>query len=282
MAYDLVVIGTGPGGYVCAIRAAQLGLKTAVVEKEKALGGTCLLLGCIPTKALLEHAHALKIAQHAKEWGITGVSSPSIDMGQVHARKDRIVSGLSKGVEFLFRKNKIDWIKGTARLEARGGEAGGAAAVEVEVHGVQGEKRALRPRKGIIVATGSAPRSVPGVEIDRRRIVTSDQAIHLAEIPESLVVLGAGAVGVEFASIFRRFGSDVTIIELLPRLVPQEDEAISAELHAGAMPAGASRESASGARASRASALRSACSWRTVRRKRFLQTICSLRRAAAR
>src|SRR5689334_461143 len=119
--YDVVVIGAGTGGYVAAIRAAQVGLKTAVVEKQKALGGTCLLWGCIPTKALLEHAHALKIVRQAKEWGITGVAAPAIDMAQVHARKDRIVSGLSKGVEFLFKKNKIDWIKGTARLTGSGG-----------------------------------------------------------------------------------------------------------------------------------------------------------------
>src|SRR5262245_64240842 len=120
--YDLIVIGSGTGGYVAAIRAAQLGLKTAVIEKQKALGGTCLLRGCIPTKALLEHAHALKVVQHAKDWGITIGSNPpeaarlevGIDIGQVHVRKDRIVGGLSKGVEFLFRKNKIDWIKGTA------------------------------------------------------------------------------------------------------------------------------------------------------------------------
>src|SRR5947209_3624903 len=119
--YDVVVIGAGTGGYVAAIRAAQLGLATAVVEKQKALGGTCLNWGCIPTKALLEHAHALKIVKAAKEWGVLGVSSPSIDIAQVHTRKNRIVSGLTKGVEFLFKKNKIDWIKGAARLTGRGG-----------------------------------------------------------------------------------------------------------------------------------------------------------------
>src|SRR5258705_7487270 len=123
--YDVIVIGAGTGGYVAAIRAAQLGLTVAVVEKQKALGGTCLLWGCIPTKALLEHAHALKIVQHAKEWGVTGVGTAvGIEMSQVHARKDRIVSGLTKGVEFLFKKNKIDWIKGTARLAGGGGSPG--------------------------------------------------------------------------------------------------------------------------------------------------------------
>ena len=217
--YDLIVIGAGTGGYVAAIRAAQLGLTVAVVEKQKALGGTCLLLGCIPTKALLEHAHAMKMVQHAKEWGVTMQGPVGIDMGQVQARKDRIVSGLTRGLEFLFKKNKIDWIKGTARLTGNGG---------VEVF--EGETRTLRARKDIIVATGSMPRSVPGVDIDRRRIITSDEAINLKELPEAIAILGSGAVGVEFASIFRRFGSDVTILELLPRLVPVEDEAVSAEL----------------------------------------------------
>jgi dihydrolipoamide dehydrogenase len=215
-----VVVGAGTGGYVAAIRAAQLGLKVAVVEKQKALGGTCLLWGCIPTKALLEHAHALKIVQHAKEWGISiGAAAVAINMPQVQERKDRIVGGLTKGIEFLFKKNKIDWIKGTARLTGQGG---------VDVF--EGDAQTLRARKEIIVATGSAPRSVPGIEIDRSRIITSDEAIHLKEVPASIVILGSGAVGVEFASIFRRFGSEVTIVELLPRLVPVEDEAVSAEL----------------------------------------------------
>ena len=218
--YDVIVIGAGTGGYVAAIRAAQLGLKTAVVEKQKALGGTCLLWGCIPTKALLEHAHALKVVQHAKEWGVAlPQGTIGLDMGQVHSRKDRIVGGLTKGVEFLFKKNKIDWIRGTARLTGNG-------SVDV----FEGEKQVLRTRKEIIVATGSAPRGVPGIEIDRKRIITSDEAIHLREVPKTIVVMGSGAVGVEFASIFTRFGSDVTIVELLPRLVPVEDESVSAEL----------------------------------------------------
>jgi dihydrolipoyl dehydrogenase len=219
--YDVIVIGAGTGGYVAAIRAAQLGLRTAVVEKQKALGGTCLVWGCIPTKALLEHAHALKVVQRAKEWGISlGVgASPAIDMPQVQTRKDRIVSGLTRGVEFLFKKNKIDWIKGTARLTGGGG---------VDVF--EGETQTLRATREIIVATGSSPRGVPGIEIDRQRIITSDEAIGLREVPKTLVVMGSGAVGVEFASIFNRFGSDVTIVELLPRLVPVEDEAVSAEL----------------------------------------------------
>jgi len=217
--YDVVVIGAGTGGYVAAIRAAQLGQTVAVVEKQKALGGTCLIWGCIPTKALLEHAHALKVVQNAKEWGIIiPDSTPAINMTQVHARKDKVVGGLTKGVEFLFKKNKITWIKGTAKLT-------GAGKIEV----TDGEKQTLQARE-IIVATGSAPRSVPGIEIDHKRIITSDDAIHLPQVPKSLIIMGSGAVGVEFASIFRRFGSEVTIIELLPRLVPVEDEAVSAEL----------------------------------------------------
>ena len=218
--YDVVVIGSGTGGYVAAIRAAQLGLKTAVVERAPVLGGTCLNWGCIPTKALLEHAHALKVAQDWKEWGLTiGQAAVGIDMNQVHARKDKIVKGLTGGIELLFKKNKIDWIKGSARLAGKG-------SVEV----TEGQKQTLTARKEIIVATGSAPRSVPGIEIDRKRIITSDEAIHMKEIPKSIAIMGSGAVGVEFGSIFRRFGSEVTIIELLPRIVPVEDEAVSAEL----------------------------------------------------
>jgi dihydrolipoamide dehydrogenase len=218
--YDVVVIGSGTGGYVAAIRAAQLGLKTAVVERAPTLGGTCLNWGCIPTKALLEHAHALKVAQDWKEWGLTlGQAAVAIDMSQVQARKDKIVKGLTGGIELLFKKNKIDWIKGSGRLAGKG-------TVEI----TDGQKQTLAAKKQIVVATGSQPRSVPGIELDRKRIITSDEAIGLKEVPKSVVIMGSGAVGVEFASIFRRFGSEVTIVELLPRVVPIEDDAVSAEL----------------------------------------------------
>ena len=217
--YDVVVIGAGTGGYVAAIRASQLGRKVAVVEKQQSLGGTCLIWGCIPTKALLEHAHAFQLIRNASDWGVAlPYGAPAIDMPLVHARKDKIVSGLTKGIEFLFKKHKIDRVTGTARLAGNG---------RVDVF--EGEKQTLDARD-IIVATGSSPRSIAGIEIDHKRIITSDAAIHLGEVPISLVILGGGAVGVEFASIYRRFGSEVTIVELLPRLVPVEDEAISAEL----------------------------------------------------
>jgi dihydrolipoamide dehydrogenase len=217
--YDVVVIGAGTGGYVAAIRAAQLGKTVAVVEKQKALGGTCLIWGCIPTKALLEHAHAFDVIKNAREWGVAlPTGAPALDMRQVHSRKDKVVGQLTKGVEFLFKKNKVAWIKGTARLAGKG---------HIDV--VDGEPQTLGAKE-IVVATGSYARSVPGIEIDHRRIITSDDAIQLTEVPGSMVVLGSGAVGVEFASIFRRFGSEVTLIELLPRLVPAEDAAISAEL----------------------------------------------------
>ena len=189
---------------------------------RSALGGACLNWGCIPTKALLEHAHALKLAQDAAEWGISfgpgADKQPTLDLARVHARKNKIVGGLTKGVEFLFKKHKIEWIQGTGTLvPGRRVDVSGAAA------------RTLQARE-IVLATGSAPRAVDGIAIDRKAIITSDEAIHLDAVPKSIAILGSGAVGVEFASIFRRFGSDVTIIELQSRIVPNEDEAISAEL----------------------------------------------------
>jgi len=221
--YDVVVVGAGTGGYVAAIRAAQLGLRVAVVERQKALGGTCLIWGCIPTKALLEHAHALKIAQSAKEWGLTGVDGArvGIDMPAVHARKDKMITGLTGGIESLFKKHKIEWLKGTARITS-------PTTLEVALHAGGAEK--VTATKQLVLATGSAPRSIPGIEVDGRQIIFSDHAIHLGHVPKSIAIMGSGAVGVEFASIFKSYGSEVTIIELMPKLVPAEDEAVSNEL----------------------------------------------------
>jgi dihydrolipoamide dehydrogenase len=217
--FDVTIIGAGPGGYVAAIRAGQLGLKAAIIEKDRNLGGTCLLRGCIPTKSLLHTADLLDEFKHAKEHGIIA-ESVSLDFDQAQKRKGKVVLKLAKGVEFLMRKNKVQVFKGTAHVEGPG---------HITVTGGDGSTQAAHT-KNIVIATGSVPRSLPSLPIDGEQIITSDEILELKEIPKSLIVLGAGAVGVEFASMFLRFGTDVTILELLPRLLPIEDDEISAEL----------------------------------------------------
>ena len=217
--FDVTVIGAGPGGYVAAIRAAQLGLKTAIIERDKDLGGTCLLRGCIPTKELLHSAHVYDMISDPTEFGVS-VEGFKLHFNKVMDRKNKVVGRLSKGVEFLMKKNKITVFKGQGKLEGKG---------RVTVTDAAGKKQDIATRN-VIIATGSAPRLLPGVDIKSPRVVTSDQLLDFDHVPKSMVVLGAGAVGVEFASVFKRFGSDVTIIELLPRLVPIEDEETSAEL----------------------------------------------------
>jgi len=218
-AYDLIVIGSGPGGYVAAIRAAQLGMKAAVVEKDPKFGGTCLHRGCIPTKALLHTASMLDEIKGAGDVGIS-VAEPTLDLAKAHGYKDKVVAKNAKGVEFLFKKNKIDGIHGFGRLKS---------ATEVEVEAEGGEKTVYKT-KNVLVATGSVPRELPIAPTDGEKILNSDHILKLDRVPESLVVLGAGAVGTEFASIFRAFGSEVTLVEMLPRLLPIEDEEVSAEL----------------------------------------------------
>jgi len=217
--YDLVIIGSGPGGYVAAVRAAHLGLKTAIVEKDSFFGGTCLWRGCIPTKALLENAAVWEQTRHAKDFGIT-TGELKLDFGAVMDRKTKVVRKLGKGVEMLIKRNKVDPYQGYGRLAGRG---------QVSVTASDGKVTTLKTRN-VLIATGSTPRMLPGLKADGKNIVTSDEIVSLTSVPSSLIVLGSGAVGVEFASIFHRFGSKVTIVELLPRVVPVEDEEISAEL----------------------------------------------------
>lgn len=216
--YDLVIIGSGPGGYVAAIRAAQWGLKTAVVEKDSFLGGTCLHVGCIPTKVFLHHADIYDHFKRAEEFGFE-VQGLKVNWPSILARKDKIVKKHSLGIAGLFKKNKVDSITGWGRIA-------GPGRVSVERDGKTTELETTYT----MLATGSEARSLPGVEIDGKMVLTNREILTLPEIPKSLVVVGCGAVGVEFASIFKTFGSEVTLLEVLPRVVPLEDEDISAEL----------------------------------------------------
>ncbi len=217
--YDVIVIGSGPGGYVAAIRAGQLGLKTAVVEKDERYGGTCLLRGCIPTKALLHTADLLDRIRDAGTMGIE-VSGATLDIDRAMDRKEQVVDKNARGVAFLFKKNGVEGIRGRGRL---------AGPHEVEVEGPDGARTTYRT-KNVLIATGSVPREVPPAPTDGERILNSDHILELRQVPESLVVLGAGAVGAEFASVYRSFGSDVTLVEMLPRVLPLEDEEASKEV----------------------------------------------------
>jgi len=223
MTYDLIVIGSGPGGYSAAVRAGQFGLKTAIVEKDPKLGGTCLHVGCIPTKALLHTADLWEHFVNPADEGIQ-CENPRLDYAKVLDRKNKIVSKHAKGVEFLMKKNKVDWVKGFATILPRSGN--GPLQVEVKSEtGVQ-----TLETKNVIIATGSEARMLPGLEPDAKAILTNIEILELPVIPKTMLIIGAGAVGVEFASIFNRFGTKVTVLEMLPRLVPVEDEEISKEL----------------------------------------------------
>ena len=221
--YDLAIVGSGPAGYTAAIRAGQYGLKTALIEKDGVLGGTCLHVGCIPTKALLFNAELWDHLKEAKEYGIEGVDARKLNWAAVQERKSKIVTKHAKGLEFLMRKNKVETVKGYGKLT--GPAQNGVFTVEVTHEGKATHLKA----KNVLLATGSEARMIPGLE-PSDSVLTNIEILSLKTIPKSLVVVGAGAVGVEFASIFRSFDTEVTILEMLPRLVPVEDEEISKEL----------------------------------------------------
>lgn len=218
--FDLIVIGSGPGGYVAAIRGAQLGLQTALIEKDGGLGGTCLWRGCIPAKTWLESAHRYEQMASLSEFGIANVDTSKMkaDLSAIVARKGKIVIKNAKGIDFLMKKNKVTILKGFGKLI-------GSGRVEVK-----GETTEIHSAKKIILATGSVPRELPGLETDGQQVLNSDHILDLTNLPSHLVILGGGAIGVEFASTFARLGSKVSLIELADRLLPIEDEAISVEL----------------------------------------------------
>ena len=213
--YDVAIIGSGPGGYVAAIRAGELGLKTVVVEKDPYLGGTCLHVGCIPTKVLLFHAEVYDHFKNGAELGFE-VSGLKVNWANILGRKEKIVKKHAKGIEFLFKKNKVEFVQGCA----------GPGKVSVEKDG----KTSAIEASNILLVSGSEARSLPGIEPDHVTILTNRSILELPAIPKSLIIVGAGAVGVEFASIYNSFGTEVTILEALNRMVPVEDEEISAEL----------------------------------------------------
>ena len=206
--YDVIIIGSGPGGYVCAIRCAQLGLKAAVVEGRDTLGGTCLNVGCIPSKAMLHASHMLHEAEHNfAAMGLKG-KSPSVDWKQMLTYKNETIEANTKGIEFLFKKNKIDWLKGWGSIPAAG-----KVKVGDDTH----------EAKHIIIASGSDVATLPGVEIDEKVVVSSTGALELGKVPKSMVVIGAGVIGLELGSVYKRLGSDVTVIEYLDAITPGMD-----------------------------------------------------------
>lgn len=219
MNYDIIVIGSGPGGYVAAIRASQLGLKTAVVEKES-LGGICLNWGCIPTKALLKSGNVYEYISHAKEYGIT-VKDAQVDFGAVIERSRGVANGMSQGIQFLMKKNKIDIIKGFGKVKA---------GKVVEVLGEDGKATEYKAEKGIILATGARSRNLPNLQQDGKKIIGYREALVLPEQPKKLVVVGSGAIGVEFAYFYNSIGTEVTVVEFMPNIVPIEDEEVSKQL----------------------------------------------------
>ena len=224
--YDVAVIGGGPAGYTAAIRGAEYGLKVALIDASPKLGGTCLHVGCIPTKALLFNAELWDYLKEADEFGIKGVEARSLDWTAVLARKNAIITKHVKGLEFLMKKHKIAVISGFGRLT--GPAQGGVHTVDVDSNGVKSQTKARK----MMLATGSEAKLLPGLKADET-ILTNIEILNLSAPPKSLIVIGAGAVGVEFASIFRSFGTEVTILEFLPRMVPVEDEEISKGAGAG-------------------------------------------------
>jgi len=215
MAYDVVVIGSGPGGYVCAIRAAQLGLKTAVVEKDKTFGGTCLNVGCIPSKALLHASHLFEEAGHDFAAMGIGVPKPKLDLAQMQKFKQEGVDGNVKGVDFLFKKNKIDTFQGTGKIV-------GAGRIEIS-----GAKKETIETKAIVIATGSDVTRLKGIEIDEKRVISSTGALTLSSVPKKLLVVGAGVIGLELGSVWRRLGAEVEVVEFLDRILPGMDNEVA-------------------------------------------------------
>jgi len=210
--YDVIVIGSGPGGYVCAIRAAQLGLKVACAEERETLGGTCLNVGCIPSKALLQASEKYEEALHALSGFGVKVKEVSLDLDQMLDHKDKVVESNVKGVEYLFKKNGVDWLRGTAKIKAAG---------EVEVGGQS------YATKNIVIASGSDHVDLPGIEVDEKKIISSTGALDLEEVPKTMVVIGGGYIGLELGSVWQRLGAKVTVVEFMDRLVPAMDKEIS-------------------------------------------------------
>jgi dihydrolipoamide dehydrogenase len=228
--FDVIFVGGGPAGYVGAIRSAQLGLSVAVVERE-GLGGTCVLWGCIPTKALLESASYAEKMKKASEFGVTP-SGVKLDFGVAMKRSRGVSSQNSKGVEFLFKKNKITWIKGTAKLVAGKAPAAGGPAASVAVTTTDGKEEKHDAKKAIVVSTGSRVKGLPqiGLELNKKTVISSDEALILEKAPASVTIVGAGAVGCEFADVFAAFGSQVTLVEVMPAILPVEDADCSKEV----------------------------------------------------